>query len=154
MNEPCTQLTGLSLAMPSGGHLWRSFWRKKTARGWRTNCARPQVGLASGPHETAWRSRERGRRSRARSSAARELDAAAVCRGRRRDSISDCERAGRDRPARVEQALLSSETRYREMVENSLGFVFTCSMEGRLTSLNAFTAETLGYRPKTWWGAW
>jgi len=32
------------------------------------------------------------------------------------------------------------------MVENSLGFVFTCSMEGRLTSLNSFTAETLGYR--------
>ena len=31
-------------------------------------------------------------------------------------------------------------------MENSLGFVFTCSMEGRLTSLNAFTAETLGYR--------
>ena len=33
----------------------------------------------------------------------------------------------------------------KEVVENSLGFVFTCSMEGRLTSLNAFTAETLGY---------
>ncbi len=48
----------------------------------------------------------------------------------------------------MEKALLSSETRYREMVENSLGFVFTCSMEGRLTSLNAFTAETLGYRPE------
>jgi PAS domain S-box-containing protein len=31
-------------------------------------------------------------------------------------------------------------------VGSSLGFVFTCSMEGRLTSLNAFTAETLGYR--------
>src|ERR1035437_8059810 len=46
----------------------------------------------------------------------------------------------------MEKALLSSETRYREVVENSLGFVFTCSMEGRLTSLNAFTAETLGYR--------
>ena len=46
----------------------------------------------------------------------------------------------------VEMALLSSETRYRQVVENSLGFVFTCSMEGRLTSLNAFTAETLGYR--------
>jgi PAS domain S-box-containing protein len=46
----------------------------------------------------------------------------------------------------VEMALLSSEARYREVVENSLGFVFTCSMEGRLTSLNAFTAETLGYR--------
>ncbi len=48
----------------------------------------------------------------------------------------------------MEKALHSSETRYREMVENSLGFVFTCSMEGRLTSLNAFTAETLGYRPE------
>jgi two-component system sensor histidine kinase VicK len=43
-------------------------------------------------------------------------------------------------------ALHSSEARYREVVEHSLGFVFTCSLEGRLTSLNAFTAETLGYR--------
>ena len=39
------------------------------------------------------------------------------------------------------------------MVENSLGFVFTCSMEGRLTSLNAFTAETLGYRAEDLMGA-
>jgi PAS domain S-box-containing protein len=46
----------------------------------------------------------------------------------------------------IERALHSSEARYREVVENSLGFVFTCSLEGRLTSLNAFTAETLGYR--------
>jgi len=46
----------------------------------------------------------------------------------------------------VEMALHSSEARYREVVENSLGFVFTCSLVGRLTSLNAFTAETLGYR--------
>jgi PAS domain S-box-containing protein len=46
----------------------------------------------------------------------------------------------------MEKTLLKSEARYREVVENSLGFVFTCSMEGRLTSLNAFTAETLGYR--------
>jgi PAS domain S-box-containing protein len=46
----------------------------------------------------------------------------------------------------VEQALLSSEARYRQVVDSSLGFVFTCTMEGRLTSLNSFTAETLGYR--------
>ena len=51
----------------------------------------------------------------------------------------------------MEKALLSSEARYREVVENSLGFVFTCSMEGRLTSLNAFTAETLGYRAEAYW---
>jgi PAS domain S-box-containing protein len=48
----------------------------------------------------------------------------------------------------METALLSSETRYRQIVENSLGFAFTCSMEGRITSLNALTAQTLGYRPE------
>jgi PAS domain S-box-containing protein len=46
----------------------------------------------------------------------------------------------------AELALLSSETRYQQVVENSLGFLFTCSLEGRLTSLNAYTAETLGYQ--------
>ena len=32
------------------------------------------------------------------------------------------------------------------MFENSQGFEFTCSLEGRLTSLNSYTAESLGYR--------
>ena len=32
----------------------------------------------------------------------------------------------------MEKALLSSETRYREVRRKQLGFVFTCSMEGRL----------------------
>jgi two-component system sensor histidine kinase VicK len=45
----------------------------------------------------------------------------------------------------AEMALLSSENRYKQVVENSLGFVFTCTLEGRLTSLNSFTAESLGY---------
>jgi PAS domain S-box-containing protein len=46
----------------------------------------------------------------------------------------------------AEQALLTSETRYRHVVENSLGFVFTCTLEGRLTSLNTYTAESLGFK--------
>jgi len=46
----------------------------------------------------------------------------------------------------METALLSSETRYRQVVENSLGVAFSCSMEGRFTSLNAVTAQTLGYQ--------
>jgi len=45
----------------------------------------------------------------------------------------------------AEQALLTSEARYKHVVENSLGFVFTCTIEGRLTSLNPYTAESLGY---------
>ena len=48
----------------------------------------------------------------------------------------------------AEQARVNSETGYRHVVENSLGFVFTCTLEGRLTSLNGFTAESLGYRPE------
>jgi len=46
----------------------------------------------------------------------------------------------------METALLSSEARYRQAVENSLGLAFSCSMEGRFTSLNALTAQTLGYQ--------
>ena len=46
----------------------------------------------------------------------------------------------------AEQALLTSEARYKHVVENSLGFVLTCTLEGRLTSLNGYTAESLGYR--------
>ena len=69
------------------------------------------------------------------------LDAPAAQGTQRRDPVPHRERTGRDRPA-----LLSTENRYREVVESSLGFVLTCTMEGRLTSLNAFTAETLGYR--------
>ncbi|MGA9670994.1 MAG: PAS domain S-box protein, partial [Terracidiphilus sp.] len=49
----------------------------------------------------------------------------------------------------AELALLSSESRYKQVVENSLGFLFTCSLDGRLTSLNEFTAETLGYRAQS-----
>jgi PAS domain S-box-containing protein len=49
----------------------------------------------------------------------------------------------------IEAALLASEDRYREMVENSLGIVFACSMDGRLIAVNDFTAETLGYSAAT-----
>jgi PAS domain S-box-containing protein len=48
----------------------------------------------------------------------------------------------------MEAMPLSIETRYRQMVENSLGFLFTCTLEAQLTSLNAYTAETLGYQVK------
>jgi two-component system, OmpR family, sensor histidine kinase VicK len=49
----------------------------------------------------------------------------------------------------IEAALLASEDRYREMVENSLGIVFACSMDGRMIAVNDFTAETLGYSATT-----
>jgi PAS domain S-box-containing protein len=111
------------------------------------------AGQVSGPHETAWRvvgdSGSTGTEGKARrvSWTLRPLDGP-------NGEIQYVIISGQDvtDKRQMEAALLSSEARYREVVENSLGFVFTCSMEGRLTSLNAFTAETLGYRAEALMG--
>jgi PAS domain S-box-containing protein len=142
LNNSCVQLTGLSLA----GAVGRSFAEEVLEaqdRSWALGKLREAAsGQVSGPHETAWRI------------------AGAPANSQRRVSWTirplqgpNCEIqylivSGQDvtDQRQMEMALLSSEARYRQVVENSLGFVFTCSMEGRLTSLNAFTAETLGYR--------
>jgi two-component system sensor histidine kinase VicK len=141
MNEPCSQLTGISLAHAIGLPFVEEFLEEKD-RAWAASKLREAaVGLASGPHETAWRAV--GGSWRRVSWTLRPLQGPT-------GEIQYLIVSGQDVTDQraMEKALLSSETRYREMVENSLGFVFTCSMEGRLTSLNAFTAETLGYRPE------
>jgi PAS domain S-box-containing protein len=43
-------------------------------------------------------------------------------------------------------ALYASEARYRQLVESSLGMVCTHDLEGRILSINASAAESLGYR--------
>jgi PAS domain S-box-containing protein len=141
MNEPCSQLTGLSLAHAIGLPFVDEFLEEGD-RAWVASKLRDAVvGLVSGPHETAWRAV--GGSSRRVSWTLRPLQGPT-------GEIQYLIVSGQDVTDQraMERALLSSETRYREMVENSLGFVFTCSMEGRVTSLNAFTAETLGYRPE------
>ena len=139
MNEACTQLTGLSLANATGRPFVEEFLQEDD-RTWAANKLREAAaGQASGPHETAWKTvRSRFRRV---SWTLRPLQGPNA-------EIQYVIVSGQDvtDQREMEKALLTSETRYREVVENSLGFVFTCSMEGRLTSLNAFTAETLGYR--------
>jgi two-component system, OmpR family, sensor histidine kinase VicK len=45
----------------------------------------------------------------------------------------------------AEIALRSSEARYRQLVEGSLGMVCTHDLQGRLLSINAHAASTLGY---------
>ena len=141
MNEPCAQLTGLSLANAIGLPFVEEFLEEGD-RAWVASKLRDAAaGQVSGPHETTWRAA--GGSSRRVSWTLRPLQGPA-------GEIQYLIVSGQDVTDQraMEKALLSSETRYREMVENSLGFVFTCSMEGRLTSLNAFTAETLGYRPE------
>jgi len=139
LNDACTQLTGLSLADATGRpfveHLLDVGDRHWAAEKMREAAS----GLVSGPHETAWR--VSGGQIRQVSWTLRPLQGP-------KGEIQYLIVSGQDvtNQRKTEQALLSSETRYRQLVENSLGFVFTCSMNGQLTSLNEFTAETLGYR--------
>ncbi|MGA3082516.1 MAG: PAS domain S-box protein, partial [Terracidiphilus sp.] len=142
LNYPCVQLTGLSLADAVG----RPFVEEVLEPGQRAWAAaklrEAAAGQVSGPHETAWRiAGDPAKSVRRISWTLRPLQGP-------NGEIQYLIVSGQDvtDQRQVEMALLSSETRYRQVVENSLGFVFTCSMEGRLTSLNAFTAETLGYR--------
>lgn len=143
MNEPCARLTGLSPA-ESVGMLLVDELIDPAEKGWVARKLREAAaGQISGPHETAWRiagPHRRADETRRVSWTLRPLQGP-------NGEIQYLIISGQDVTSQrqVERALLSSEARYREVVEGSLGFVFTCTMEGQLTSLNAFTAETLGY---------
>ncbi len=125
--------------MPSGRPFVEEFLEPNDREWAGAKLRAAAAGQVSGPHETAWQTAGGG--TRRVSWTLRPLQGP-------NGEIQYLIVSGQDvtDQRETEQALLTSETRYREVVENSLGFVFTCSMEGRLTSLNAFTAETLGYR--------
>jgi len=139
MNYSCAQLTGLTLAHAVGQPFVDEFLESGDREWVREKLRDASNGHVSGPHETIWRTARGG--GRRVSWTLRPLDGPS-------GEIQYLIVSGQDvtDQREMEQTLLKSEARYREVVENSLGFVFTCSMEGRLTSLNAFTAETLGYR--------
>jgi len=138
MNNPCAQLTGLSLADSIGRPFVEEFLEEGD-RAWVAGKLRDALaGQVSGPHETAWQTALG--RSRRVSWTLRPLPGPS-------GEIQYLIVSGQDMTGQreMEEALVLNEASHREMVENSLGFVFTCSQEGRLTSLNAFTAETLGF---------
>ncbi len=154
LNNSCAQLTRVSLADTVGRPFIEEFLEADD-RSWAAGKLREAAtGQVSGPHETAWRI---GGGADDDDASANGLDLPTLARRISwtlrplkgpNGEIQYLIVSGQDvtDQRKMEQALLSSEERYREVVEGSLGFVFTCSMEGRLTSLNAFTAETLGYR--------
>jgi two-component system, OmpR family, sensor histidine kinase VicK len=138
-NQSCAQLTGISLA-EAAGRPFVDELLELDDREWAIGILRQAAGgQVSGPHETPWR--VPGGLTRRVSWTLRPLKGP---NGEIQYVIVSGQDVTDQREA--EEALLSSEARYRQVVEGSLGFVFTCTMEGGLTSLNAFTAETLGYR--------
>jgi len=139
MNDACTQLTGLGAADAVGRPFVDEFLAVDD-RMWAAGKLHEAVqGRVSGPHETSWRAAYG--RARRVSWTLRPLQGPngdvqyAIVSGQ---DVTD--------QREMERTLMTTEARYREVVEHSLGFVFTCTMQGRLTSLNTFTAETLGYR--------
>lgn len=138
MNYSCAQLTGLSLAGVVGQPFVNELLEPDDRSWVSAKLHDAATGQVSGPHETAWRTG--GGQTRRVSWTLRPLQGP-------NQEIQYLIVSGQDvtDERKMEMALLSTEARYREVVENSLGFVFTCSMDGRLSSLNAFTAETLGY---------
>jgi PAS domain S-box-containing protein len=147
MNTSCTQLTGLSLADALGRHFVEEILEPDDHSWAAGKLKEAAAGQVSGPHETAWRVSGGPAAPGAKAPTRRISWTLRPLKGPN-DEIQYLIVSGQDvtDQREAERSLLSSETRYRQVVENSLGFVFTCSMEGRLTSLNAFTAETLGYR--------
>ena len=147
-NRPAEELTGLRLGEIVGRPFVDEVLVEREARGW----AQDKVQLAAsgeiaGPYENLWRSAQGA--PRRVSWTLRPLMGAA--HGPGAETVAEVQYlivSGRDMTGQrqAEQALLTSETRYKHVVENSLGFVFTCTLEGRLTSLNTYTAESLGYR--------
>jgi len=139
LNYPCMQLTGLT-QFDAVGLPFVDQILEVSDRAWaEEKLHEAAAGQVSGPHETDWR--KHGGKSRRVSWTLRPLSGPT---GDAQYLIVSGQDVTEQREA--ELALLSSETRYQQVVENSLGFLFTCSLDGRLTSLNAYTAETLGYR--------
>jgi len=138
-NQSCAHLTGLMIGDAAGRPFVEEVLEADDHQWVADKLHHAAAGQSSGPHETSWRIA--GAKTRRVSWTIRPLTGPS---GEVQYLIVSGQDVTDQRQA--EQALLSSEARYRQVVESSLGFVFTCTMEGRLTSLNSFTAETLGYR--------
>jgi two-component system sensor histidine kinase VicK len=137
LNQQCAALTGLS----PGEVVGRPFVEVVMSgedRDWAAEkLGEATAGKISGPHQTVWRSLS-GKKSvnwsvRPMRGPDGEVQYLII--------------SGQDVSSkrRKDDGQLSMQTHYREVVENSLGIVFMCSMKGVLISLNSFTAETLGY---------
>jgi two-component system sensor histidine kinase VicK len=152
INEPCAQLTGMNRDAAVGRPFVDEFL-ESGERAWAAAKLREAAsGQASGPHETVWQTMgDIARKTTLGAGGKRRVSwTVKPLEGPNRE-IQYLIVSGQDVTGRraIEAALLASEDRYREMVENSLGFVFACSMDGRPIAINDFTAETLGYNTDT-----
>ena len=146
-NDSCIESMGLDLGKDQGVGFAELFFAGEEQPWARSLLEEAALGADSGPHESNWHVRrqdEAPRRIRWNLRPFRGplhkieyLIVSGQDVTREREAEREAQRA-------AEQALLSEEERYRQLVENSLGFLFTTDAGGKLSSLNEFTAQTLG----------
>ena len=138
-NRACEELTGLPLAEVIGESFVETMMVEQDAFGWAlTKVADAAGGMVVGPYENLWRGYDGVPRRihwtlRPMAGLDREMQYL-ILSGH---DITDQRNA--------EVALLSTETRYQHVVESSLSFIFTTTLDGRFTTLNTITAKSLGY---------
>ena len=156
LNRSAEEMTGLELGEIVGRPFADQVLAEREARGW----AEEKIALAAsgqivGPYENLWRTAQGlprrvswTLRPLTNPGGTPGISAGANYGAETASEVQYLIVSGRDVTGQrqAEEALLTSETRYKHVVENSLGFVFTSTLEGRLTSLNSYTAESLGYQ--------
>jgi two-component system, OmpR family, sensor histidine kinase VicK len=140
-NRACENISGYTFADLAG----RSFPEELFPPGERETAIRifeeVRAGNANQSYEINWRSKS-GRMRRVAWTATSLANA--------QDEVSFVIMTGADvtEQREAETALRVSEDRYRQLVESSLGFIWTHDLEGVLLSVNSHAATTLGYEPE------
>jgi two-component system, OmpR family, sensor histidine kinase VicK len=140
-NRACETTSGYSFADLAG----RSFPEELFPPGERETAIRifeqVRAGNANQSYEIDWRSK---------SGRMRRIAWTATSLSNALNEVSFVIMTGVDvtEQRQAEAALRTSEVRYRQLVESSLGFICTHDLEGVLLSINSHAAATLGYGPE------
>jgi two-component system sensor histidine kinase VicK len=148
VNRACEQLSGYTFAELSGSIFAGELFLPEDRDLARRLVEQAKAGDLHDPWEVNWTTRNGIRRI---AWTATTLDDDAAEAGPAHASGADfLILTGVDITAQheTELALRTSETRYRLLIEGSLGMVCTHDLDGRLLSINTHAAENLGYRPE------
>jgi len=139
-NRTCERISGYSFAELAGRSFPEELFPQEERERAKAFFKQAQAGTLMDTYEMYWLSRE-GRRHRIAWTATTLTDVTG--------EVSFIITTGVDvtEQREAEAALRSSETRYRQLVEGSLGLVCTHDLEGRLLSINSNAARSLGYHP-------
>jgi len=137
-NRTCETVSGYAIAELVGRPYWEKLLPEEDVAEAMENFERIRSGGYPAAYENYWIGRD-GSRSRIAWSATALLDA--------QKEVAFIIATGIDVTVQreAEQTLRDSESRYRQLVEGSLGMVCTHDMNGVLLSLNTHSAGSLGY---------